>query len=332
MLADVLGLTRDEAAIYRSLIAVPSTTAPELAERIGVAALVALKVLGDLEQKGLAAQSLSDTADADDLVFVATPPSQAIGALLVQRHNELKTAELELGELDAIYRAARLGRGAFDVVDVVHGPEAIRERFNALQVSATEEVLSFVKAPASVVSSASNSPAEDSALGRGVRYRVILERAMLDEETGLFDAIIEGQRQGQEVRVANSLPLKLVIVDREYGFLPLIGSDPASTGALLVHRSGLLDALLALFETEWDRAVPMMTDADQGRKHLGPEVDDLDVRIISLLLAGYADHAVASQTETSMRTVQRRVQLLMQRTGAETRMQLGYRAARLGWI
>jgi len=267
MLADVLGLTRDETAIYRSLVAVPSTTAPELAERIGVAHLVVLKVLGDLEEKGLAAQSLSDTTDADDLVFVAAPPSQAIRALLVQRHNELKTAELELGELDAIYRASTLGRGAFDVVDVVHGSEAIRERFNALQLSATEEVLSFVKAPASVVSSAGNSSAEDSAVGRGVRYRVILERAMLDEEEGLFDAIIEGQRQGQDVRVANSLPLKLVVVDREYGFLPLIGSDPASTGALLVHRSGLLDALLALFEAEWERAVPMVTDADQSREH-----------------------------------------------------------------
>ena len=92
------------------------------------------------------------------------------------------------------------------------------------------------------------------------------------------------------------------------------------------------DALLALFEAEWERAVPMVTDADQSREHLGVHVDDLDARIISLLLAGYADHAVASQTETSMRTVQRRVQLLMQRTGAETRMQLGYRAARLGWI
>lgn len=331
MLADVLGLTQEEAAIYRSLISVPSTTAEDLAKLVGVAHLQALKVLGDLEQKGLAAQSLSDTADNDAVVFVAAPPAQAVRALLVQRHNELRTAELELGEMDAIYRAATLGRGTFDVVDVVHGPEAIRERFNALQLGATEEVLSFVKAPASVVSSADNSPVEDSALARGVRYRVILERAMLDEEPGLFDQIIESQGQGEEVRVANSLPLKLVIVDREYGFLPLIGSDPASTGALVVRRSGLLDALIALFDSEWDRAVPMVTNAAQSKDHLGAEVDDLDAQIISLLLSGYSDQAVASLTGSSLRTVQRRVHLLMQQTGAQSRMQLGYCAARLGW-
>lgn len=78
---------------------------------------------------------------------------------------------------------------------------------------------------------------------------------------------------------ANSLPLELVIVDREYGFLSLIGSHPASRGALLVHRSGLLDALLAPFEAEWERAVPMVTDADQRPEHLGVEVDDLDARM-----------------------------------------------------
>ena len=48
--------------------------------------------------------------------------------------------------------------------------------------------MAFVKAPTAVISSAENT-AEDEAVTRGVRYRVLFEREMLDAEPGLFDQI-----------------------------------------------------------------------------------------------------------------------------------------------
>ena len=60
-------------------------------------------------------------------------------------------------------------------------------------------------------------------------------------------------------------------------------------------------------------------------------LDDIDAQVLSLLLAGLTDAALANHLSTSLRTVQRRVRGLMERADVETRMQLGWRASELGW-
>jgi DNA-binding NarL/FixJ family response regulator len=45
-----------------------------------------------------------------------------------------------------------------------------------------------------------------------------------------------------------------------------------------------------------------------------------------------SDKAVATQLRVSQRTVQRRVQDMMRRVGADTRTQLAWEASRLGWL
>jgi sugar-specific transcriptional regulator TrmB len=328
MLGEVLGLGADETDAYRVLVSVPATTPAELAARTGTAPDDAGRVLCALEQRGLAARSLGDPSR-----YVAVSPASIVRALLAERQNALDSAELELGELESIYRTSMASGGAEEVVDVVLGPDAIRDRFHQLQLGAREEVLSFVKAPVSLVSSAENT-AERSAVARGVTYRALVERAMLDEDPHLLDEVVDALGRGEQVRTLDELPVKLIIVDREVAFLPLIGaSQPASAspGALMVRQSGLLDALVALFEATWARGIPVVAEGG-GTPASGPDtIDDLDARIVSLLLAGLSDQAVATQTQTSLRTVQRRIRHLMDLTGTKNRMQLGYHAARMGW-
>ncbi|MCX4537159.1 LuxR C-terminal-related transcriptional regulator [Streptomyces sp. NBC_00841] len=322
MLSDVLGLTPEEAETYHTLISVASATPAELAELVGCDARQVVRVLGILEDRGLAARSLGDTTR-----FVASPPAAALRAVLVQRQNELKLAELELDSLDEIYRAATLGRGVADVVDVIHGSEAIRERVGRIQLGARKEVMNFAKAP---VFSTGNLT-DGSVMARGVRYRVILESAMLDGGAPSFDEIVQARAAGEEVRITETLPLKLFIVDREFAIVPLIGSaNAAKSGALLLHESSLLDALIALFESEWEKATQFVTTAVT----LGnaPAIDDLDAQILSLSLAGLTDQAIATQLRISLRTVQRRIRYLMDVAKVHNRMQLGFQAARLGWL
>ncbi|SCF28507.1 Sugar-specific transcriptional regulator TrmB [Micromonospora purpureochromogenes] len=321
MLSDVLGLTPEEADTYHALISVASATPAELAESVGCDARQVVRILGMLEGRGLAVRSLGDTAR-----FVASPPA-ALRALLVQRQNELKLAELELDSLDEIYRTATLGRGAADVVDVIRGTGAIRERIRQIQLGARTEVMNFAKAP---VFSAGNMT-DGAVIARGVRYRAILERAMLDEGATSFDEIVDARAAGEEVRIAETLPLKLFIVDREFAIVPLLGAATAGkAGALLVHESSLLDALIALFESEWERATQIVTSA--GAVQNGSAIEDLDAQILSLSLTGLTDQAIAAQLRTSLRTVQRRVRHLMNVARVQTRMQLGFQAARLGWL
>ncbi|AXE75753.1 helix-turn-helix domain-containing protein [Streptomyces atratus] len=322
MLSDVLGLTPEEADTYRILVSVASATPTGLAELIGCDIRQVVGILSRLEDRGLVARSLGDTTR-----FVAALPAAALRAPLIQRQNELNLAKLELDSLDEIYRAATLGRGAAEVVDVIHGTEAIRERVGHIQLGARKEVMNFVKAPFF----SSGNMTDDAVMERGVRYRVIVERSMLDRGAPSFDEIIQARAAGEVVRIAESVPLKLFIVDGELAIVPLLGSaNAAKAGALLVHECSLLDALIALFESEWEKAMPFVTSA--GTLQNAPAIDDLGAQILSLLLTGLTDQAIATQLHTSMRTVQRRIRQMMDTAKVQNRMQLGFRAARLGWL
>ena len=325
ILLDVLGLSAEESLAYRELVAVPSTTPAELASRVGVKRTAALRLLSALEQKGLAARSGEDTTR-----FVASRPSVALGAMLVERQNEVRLAELELGSLDEIYRAAAADRAAADVVDVVEGKAGIRRRFEQLQLAANDEVMTFITAPTAVISAAEHT-VEDEAVARGVRYRLLFERAMLDDEPGTYDQIAGAVESGEQIRVTDSLPLKLLIVDHELALVPIGSAESPAEGALLVRKSGLLDALEALFEAEWSRGAEIVVSAGEIGEIAPDAIDDVDAQLLSLLLAGLNDKAVAYQLGTSLRTVQRRVSHLMDLARVETRMQLGWQAARLGW-
>ncbi|WP_433383544.1 TrmB family transcriptional regulator [Actinoplanes sp. CA-142083] len=318
MQPDVLGLRAEESAAYRALITVPSAGADEFAALLRVSAGHASLLLSGLEGAGLAVRSLGDPDR-----FVAAPPATTLRESLRRRREELQRAEAELGVLDEVYRAAALRRGAPGVVDVIQGAAAVREMFGRLQLGAREEVLSLVKAPIAVITAAENVE-EDSAVARGVRYRVLFERAMLDEEPDAFERIVAARAAGEQIRIADSLPVKLLVVDREHALMPLAQvPETAGAGALLVRERGLLLALVALFEAEWRTA-----SAVAGT----PALDALDARIVSLLMTGLTDEAVATHLGTSLRTVQRRVRHLMEVTGGRTRMQLGFHVARLGWL
>ncbi|MBB2942887.1 sugar-specific transcriptional regulator TrmB/DNA-binding CsgD family transcriptional regulator [Actinoplanes lutulentus] len=325
MLPDVMGLDGDADAAYRALITVGSAGPDELAELAGFSATRAAELLDNLLADGLVARSLGDPGR-----FVAAPPGTALRAILSRRRHELTLAEAEIGALDELYRTATPRRGAPGVVEVVHGAAEVREMFGRLQLGAREEVLCMVKAPVAVIGAVENT-AEDAAVARGVRYRVLLERAMLDEEPDTVERVVKARAAGEEIRIAAALPLKLIVVDREVAFLPL-RRDPSLAGALLVHESGLLDALVALFEAEWTGARAVVTESGDVRDLNPGAIDDLDVRIVTLLMTGLTDEAVAAHLGTSHRTVQRRVRRLMDLTGGRTRMQLGYHAARLGWL
>ncbi|HEY2442299.1 MAG TPA: LuxR C-terminal-related transcriptional regulator, partial [Streptosporangiaceae bacterium] len=101
---------------------------------------------------------------------------------------------------------------------------------------------------------------------------------------------------------------------------------------VLIYQSAVLDALLALFEHVWDSAVRLhMVDAGRpasANSVLSPE----DKQLLSLLLAGLTDEAIAAHFRVSVRTVQRKVHALMEVANVRTRMQLAWEAARRDWL
>ncbi|MGP3982162.1 helix-turn-helix domain-containing protein [Streptomyces sp. KR80] len=320
-----IGLDEVQESAYRALVGLGAAKVSDLAHRLTLPEEEAVRTLRRLERRGLAAQS---SAGPDR--WVAAPPAVALGALLTRHRHELEQAELAAALLAEEYRAEATESEAHDLVEVVQGASAVAHRFLQLQLGATEEVCALVAGAPTAVTGAENH-AEEQATRRGVRYRVVLEREVLTGPSGIAE-LQRALGRGEQVRVIDRVPTKLLIADRATAMVPLThrAGEPAT---LVVHARGLTESLMGLFESVWREALPLRLGTDGAPYEDGPDgPDGVDLEILSLLLAGLTDASVAKQLDLGLRTVQRRVKRLMELTGVATRLQLGWHAYELGWV
>ena len=312
MALEYLGVTADEEAVYRALMSRPGAHLLELADAVALPPGRVRIAVDGLVDRGLA-------VPGDGHRFAVTPPDLALAAQLAERRDRLNRAELALAELVGTYRASTLGSSERELIEVVEGPDAVARRFLQLQHSARERIDVFVTGHPQVVNN--DNTEEAAALARGIRTRAIIDRDFLSEPDAVRDAE-QSLGAGVGVRTTAQVPLKLIVVDGRFAMLPLAGRgtgvDPS-----LVLRGGPAQLAQGLFDAVWANSRPFGTTSE--------ELDADDSRIMQLLLAGFTDAAVATQLETSPRTVQRRISALMARAGVTSRVQLGWHAREHGW-
>ncbi|MCT9079559.1 helix-turn-helix transcriptional regulator [Streptomyces fulvoviolaceus] len=319
-----IGLDERHESAYRALVSVGAAEVPDLARRLTLGEQDTERALRRLERHGLAAQSSARPGR-----WVAAPPGVALGALLTQQRHELEQAELAAALLAEEYRAAAAEPAVHDLVEVVIGAAAVSQRFLQLQLGASQEVCALVTGNPVAVTGMEND-AEEQAAGRGVGYRVVVERSVLDLPDGITE-LTAALGRDERVRVVDQVPTKLVVADRSLALVPLT-SHTAEPAALVVHASGLLELLQGLFESVWEQALPLRLGASGVGEQEPDAPDGADLEVLSLLLAGMTDASVAKQLDLGLRTVQRRVKHLMELCGVSTRLQLGWHAYERGWV
>ncbi|MGW7681453.1 helix-turn-helix domain-containing protein [Kribbella sp. NPDC054772] len=322
---DGLLLDAREEQTYRLLVGLTAARAAELAEVAELPPAETDEVLQRLQAKGLVT-----VQPAEDPVFRPLPPDVALGTTLLRRQESLEAARKTVAALSEEFRASASRRDAHHLVEVIVGAGTLRERLADLQNSAREEILWFCRANPLAMQGADNTE-EYGALSRGVRYRAIYERALI-ETPGELDSIAEGVSWGEEARVLPTLPVRIAIVDRSTAICPLVRDDESlgEPSAAIISRGQLLDALLALFESYWELATPVRLQADQEEQSEG--LDDSERLLLSMLVAGVPDKSIANQLGISRRTVQRRLDRLMTLAGVDTRTGLAFQAAKRDWL
>ncbi|MEU2393163.1 helix-turn-helix domain-containing protein [Streptomyces sp. NPDC007369] len=320
-----IGLDKGQEAAYRALVALGASEVPDLAHRLALPVPQTERALRHLERHGLAAQSSARPGR-----WVAAPPGVALAALLARQRHELEQAELSAALLAQEYRGEAAEPTVHDLLEVVTGASAVAHRFRQLQLGAAHEVCALVTGRPHAVTAADNEEEERAAAARGVVFRVVVDQDVLGGPTGIREASTALAR-GEQVRVTDRVPTKLVIADRSLAMVPLTarGAEPT---ALVVHASGLLDSLVGLFEAVWREAVPLRLGTTGAAEESGGVPDATDLEILTLLLAGLTDASVAKHLELGLRTVQRRVRGLMELAGVTTRLQLGWHARERGWV
>jgi DNA-binding NarL/FixJ family response regulator len=316
---EVLGLSPEEGAAYEFLVDNPPLTRREVED--GLAALgerAGGRVLSALEARGLVTTWAGDPAR-----FAAVAPDVALGNLASAREREIERARVRAREL--AQRWLRIGRAVDprEMIEIVVGRSATLQRAEQIQRTAAHEVLMFDKPP--YAAPGIGNPTELELLAEGATaYRCLYDAGGL-EIPGQYELIRQLRTAGEQSRVAQSLPMKMVMGDHRIALVPLETSPEVIEVAAVVHPSALLESLHSLFELLWQTATPVSPDESSvaTADAAGAGWDATDRQVLDLLASGLTDKAVARQLGVTERTVQRRVHRIMVGFGVRNRLQLG---------
>jgi len=322
----VLGIAEVEERIYRHLVACNGVTQPELATALGLGRQTCARALDRLQLSGLVRHSPESPRR-----FFAAPPDLAIEALILKQQEAMQRARVSARSLQEAAVSARQGGAPEQMVELIATRDGERLVFEQLYLGATTEVVTLMRLPMRV---SRMEPPYDVSLqqhtrDRGVRFRTLIDGDFL-EAPGAVGYLHAEIAAGVEARTVPHLPFKLVMADRRVAIIPL-KLEQSDSHILVVRSSALLDALYALFEILWQRGMPVGTPAGRSmadapdRFGLGADGQAL----LGLMTLGMNDKAIAAELSISLRTLERRVQMLMKTLGARTRFQLGYLIGRL---
>jgi sugar-specific transcriptional regulator TrmB len=306
-----LGISPQAEAVYVVLAPLESATIPELADLASAQPEHVDKQLEELRQLGLA-------AELSQGLWQALPLLDVVNALRAQRLSELEMASVAAESLHSHLLAATESQA--DNIKIVVGREAIIAARRDLCNSAKKEICAFDKPP--YVVGRPNATAEKlseiapewQALDRGTSLRCVYHPGFDADrlaELALFAA------KGEKSRTA-PVPMKLILVDSQVALIPSMRSySPGhELRASITRHPMLVEALQWLFETVWDTSVPIITTGYA-------ENDPRRQMLISLLMTGSTDNAIASQLGINVRSVRRWISELMDELGVATRLQLG---------
>jgi HTH-type transcriptional regulator, sugar sensing transcriptional regulator len=244
-----LGLTGYEASAYVALTRRGRATGAEVARIAGLPRQRIYDVLDGLVGRGLAAVEPGRPAR-----YTALSPEDAVAALLAEHRASLERMQQDAAEavrlLTPAYRDGRSETDPLSYIEVLRESAVIAKRFGELEASAQREILVFTKPPYAV------PPAENveglELLSRGVVARSVYERSVY-EDPAVVAAVHRFVEAGEQARVVDELPLKLVLIDERVALFtmedPVAGSTELTI--MVVEHPGLARLLKLAFEHAW---------------------------------------------------------------------------------
>lgn len=252
--------------------------------------------------------------------LVAVAPATA--AQIVLRHAAEKIGEWHEGASRTVQNLLHLDAGTqHPLAEVITDATRILPLVDDIQRTATEELLSCeIPISAGTVCIPRLSPAAGSP--PPVWRTVFTTGYLAPEWQHLIDTTV---RRGGRARVVDAAPMKLLIADRSRALIPL--DRPGVAGIVHFRSTVVIDALVALFESIWARAVPYPPN--------NPADDTLtpfERHIATLLCTGVKDDDLAAMVHVSVRTVRRHIASIMDKLGVSTRFAAGVQIVKHGWI
>ena len=320
---DVWGLDDVAETAYRAMLRNPDFDLAQLSQHLDLRLEAVGVAVDDLVRVGLVTRAAAGLAP--------TSPATTLAALV---HVELSELEERRSRLDAV-RASLSGFAADHLVGQSRAWSSMpfellsaEESFAAvedLQRGTTGEVLSCHPVVDIDVDAPTYVELIERQLADGRPMRGLYPSAVLTDPARL-DYVRHWSEAGESVRLLAESPPAVAVFGHESALVSAGWGGAPGTGHLLLRAPALVALVRELFEQFWTRAVALPSTGP-----VPPSADDVRP-VLELLQLGLKDETIARQLGISLRTVRRRIAMVMDEVGAATRFQAGIEAARRGLI
>jgi DNA-binding CsgD family transcriptional regulator/sugar-specific transcriptional regulator TrmB len=325
---ETLGLDAEAEAIYRAMLSHPHDGVAALAARLGFTEDRIRAGLDELSELTLVQSSLRESSG-----FRAVSPESAVELLLARQQAELAAQQMRVeasraaaAQLIAEWSALR-PRTVDQESEHIVGPEAIRERLARLAHSTMHETATFAPGGAHPAEELEASRRPNAAmLDRGISIRTIYLDSVRNHQP-TQEHVNWLHARGGQVRTVPSLPIRMIISDRRQAVLPMDTAN-AQAGVVVLHGTGTVAALCALFDSTWSTAVPLGMQPPVTADGMPAQ----ERAALEMLAKGYTDEAIAKRLGVSPRTARRIAADLFERLDARSRFEAGVHAVQDGWL
>lgn len=267
-----VGLTEREAKVYLTLLTRRMLTALDLQEKVNIPRTKIYEVLQKMINRGICIERKVGR----NKFFEAVEPKIAFERILETYQNELKRREKIAQELtDACtpwFNASKDIMNPMDFIEILKDKNQIHKKYVNVVESTRSELLTFNKGPY-----ACDNPqrlkeqqiAETKLLNRGGVCKNIYESCELQNYMWLVDYVKEQQQSGQQAKLIEFLPIKMIISDCEKVMLPL--EEPSGQFKELVmcviKHGAFGNACKTLFNHFWEQGKDIYDlDIGNGQK------------------------------------------------------------------
>ena len=253
-----IGLTEREAKVYMTLLNGRMYTASELQKAVNIPRTKIYEVLNKMLSRGIC----TERKLGKNKIYEAIEPELALERIYSKYQNELNSKKKLIDQLSEvftpIFENSKSIVNPLEFIEVMRDKVQIHRRYTNSVRNTKREMLTFNKGPY-----ASDNPErlaeqedeETKLLKRGGKTKNLYEFKEFSDIDWLLESVKKTVRFGQEARVVEKLPIKMLIFDDEKVMFPLEQPIEVSNDLTMIYieHKQLANACQILFNHMWDQ-------------------------------------------------------------------------------
>ncbi len=251
-----IGLIESEAKIYLNLLKKKSFTASEISRLSEISRSKTYEILNQLVQKGLCVEILGTVKK-----YASANPKTAFNGLQQKLQQELENKKILISNLSEtllpLYLSEKENTDPLDYIQVIRERSVVMQKYTSLMNITKEEILIFTKTPF-YFGTTENDQTGLNLLNTGIKAKSIYEVGDVIKQD-YFNNIEMFMKAGEEARIVDELPMKMVIFDKKIVLCILKNtiSNKNLFTTLIIEHKDFAKSFVKLFEAYWQNSMTL---------------------------------------------------------------------------